>query len=114
MIAFDDDPPSGFLAKWFGGAAFPLVIGLYSLSILVTQQATLPRRGFRRSGSQLLGGDAVAYGIAVLGAAMFLHCHYFWGNSQKLGEYSIVGKMVGAATFIGGIGWLLIRLMNFA
>lgn len=112
MFAFDDDPPAGILPKWVGGAALPFVIGVYSVSILVSQQATLPRRGFRTSGRQLLGGDAVAYGIAILGAAIFLHCHYFWGNSQKLGEYSILGKMVGAAIFVGGIGWLLIRLMN--
>jgi len=115
MFAFDDDPPSGFLPKWFGGAAAPLIIGLYGASILIAQQARMPgRRMFRPSGSTLLGGDAVAYGIAVLGAAIFLHCHYFWGNTKNLAEYSILGKMIGAAVFIGGIGWLLVRLMNLA
>ena len=71
------------------------------------------RRMFRPTGSMLHGSDAVAYGVAVLGAGVFLHCHYFWGNSQKLVEYSILGKMIGGTIFIVGIAWLIIRLMFF-
>jgi hypothetical protein len=112
MIAFDDDPPSGILAKWFGGAFVPAGIGLYALSAIISQEARLPRRSYSSSAGLLLGGDAVAYGIALLGAAIFVHCHYFWGNSKRLVEYFILGKMIGAAAFIGGVGWLLIRLMN--
>jgi hypothetical protein len=114
MFAFDDDPPSGFLPKWFGGAVIPVVIGLYGLSAIIAQKVNTPRRGYRRSGGELLGGDAIALGIAILGAAIFLHCHYFWGNTKNWAEYSILGKMIGAAVFVGGIGWLLVRLMNLA
>jgi hypothetical protein len=113
MIDWDDDPPQGVMAKWFSGAVVPLVFALYGLSIVVSREASMPRfRVFRPRGSLIYGADAVVYGIAVLGAAIFLHCHYFWGNTKNLAEYSVLGKMVGGVVFTGGIGWLLVRLMK--
>jgi len=113
MIDWDEDPPQGVMAKWFGGAVVPLVFAVYGLSVIVSREASMPRfRMYRPRGSLIYGVDAVVYGIAVLGAAIFLHCHYFWGNTTKLAEYSILGKMIGGAVFSCGIGVLLIRLMN--
>lgn len=111
MFAFDDDPPSGAFPKWFGGAVVAGIIAIYGLSAVFTQEAILPRRGLNRN-YVLEGTNAVIYGVAVLGAAIFVHCHCFWGNSKKLAEYFILGKMVGAGLFGVGMVIVLIRLMQ--
>jgi hypothetical protein len=111
MFAFDDDPPSGAFPKWFGGAVVAGIIAIYGLSAVVNQEATLPRRGISRS-YVLEGASAVVYGVAVLGVAIFVHCHYFWGNSKKLAEYFILGKMIGAGLFGVGMVIVLIRLLH--
>ena len=103
-----DEPPQGFGPKWFGGAATPLLLAGYAISVLLTAQATLPSRGWR---FHIQGLEAVAYGIALMGAAVFFHCHYFWGNTRDWDQYSPLGKGAGAMVFIGGIGVLVYRVL---
>jgi hypothetical protein len=108
-----DEPSQGFGPKWFGGALTPLLIAAYATSVLVAGEGTIPGRGMWRSGSRLTvhGTDAIAYGMALLGAAAFLHCHYFWGNTRNLDQYSSLGKAVSALAFIVGIGWVAYRVL---
>ena len=57
----------------------------------------------------LHGLNAVAIGIAFVSAAVFLHCHYFWGNIYNQAWFAVLGKIIGACGFIAGIGVVLVR-----
>lgn len=110
---WSDEPSQGFGPKWYGGALTPLLIATYAVSVLIAREGTIPGRGmFLRSARNLVQGtDAVAYGIGLLGAAMFFHCHYFWGNTRNLDQYSALGKTMGLLAFVLGIGWMAYRVL---
>ena len=57
----------------------------------------------------LSGWDAIVFGIAVLGAALFMHAHYFWSNSNRLAEYAELGKVIGLLVGLSGIGFVVVR-----
>lgn len=108
---WDDDPPQGPWPKWFGGAVMPLTIAVYAASVLVNGHGALPGR--RGRWVHLNGPDAVAYGIALLGVGVFLHSHYFWGNTYHGAQYAGVGKLLGLVLLIGGVGCLAYRMLAF-
>src|SRR5947199_119053 len=77
--AYDDDwedqPGQGAFYQWGVGIAVPLVILGFGLRAIALQQAA-----YGRIPMDLRGINAIAYGAAEISAAVFLHCHYFWGN----------------------------------
>jgi hypothetical protein len=58
---------------------------------------------------RLYGLNAVAFGLAWVGAVLFVHCHYFWGNVYNQAWFAVLGKIGGAFVFIAGLGVVLVR-----
>ena len=57
----------------------------------------------------LRGLNAMAFGVAWVSAALFVHCHYYWGNVYNQGWVAVLGKIIGACGFIAGVGFVLVR-----
>jgi hypothetical protein len=58
----------------------------------------------------LHGINAQAYAGAVFSAAVFVHCHYFWGNIYNQAWFAVLGKILSACGFIAGLGFLCVHL----
>jgi len=113
--AYDDDwedqPPQSAFHKWALGVALPAAIFAYGIWVLLTREAQVG--GHMNPGQitmTLHGSNAVAYGVAVLSAALFLHCHYFWGNIYNQAWLAVLGKIISACGFIAAIGFLCVRV----
>lgn len=108
--AYDDDwedqPGQGPFYQWGLGSLLPAGMLLYGVSILYTHAGTFGTRN-----SMVLHGHcADAYGVAVIAAAIFVHCHYFWGNIYNEAWFAVLGKILAAMAFIAAVVFLLIRL----
>ncbi|MBC7784214.1 MAG: hypothetical protein H7144_10270 [Burkholderiales bacterium] len=107
--AYDDDwedqPGQGVFYLWGLGVVLPLaLIGYGSYAIAVRQIS------FGGQISMTLHGpNAIAFGIAWVSAAVFVHCHYFWGNIFDQAWFAVVGKIFGACGFIASLAFLGIR-----
>jgi hypothetical protein len=55
------------------------------------------------------GLNAVAFGAAWVAVAVFVHCHYFWGNIYSQSWFAVLGKIIAACGFIAAIVFVLIR-----
>ncbi|MDB5297898.1 MAG: hypothetical protein JWO31_3881 [Phycisphaerales bacterium] len=73
----------------------------------VTGHAVYGRAGMEL---HLAGVNAAAFGVAAVSAAVFLHCHYFWGNVYDQVWFAVLGKIVAAAGVVGGLGTLIVRV----
>jgi hypothetical protein len=58
------------------------------------------------------GTDAVLLGIVLACVALFLHTHYFWGNSRRLLVFHEAGKTVALLGFCGFGLWLVLRILK--
>jgi uncharacterized BrkB/YihY/UPF0761 family membrane protein len=111
--AYDDDwedqPAQRPFYKWALGVAVLLVILGFGLHAISTGEAVY--------GGQmkltLHGINADAFGVAAVSAAVFMHCHYFWGNVYDQAWFAVLGKIIAAIGFIVGLGVLLIRFGLF-
>ena len=56
------------------------------------------------------GADAVAIGVALLGLALLLHCHFFWSQTRRLGGLAEVGKAVALVISIVSAAVLIVRM----
>jgi len=112
VSAYDDDwedfPNGGPFGKWLGGMLLPLCAVAYGLSCLISGHGIFP--GGQSGPMDLSGPSAVAFGTAVIAVGTFLHCHYFWGNIYHLSAWALLGKIVSLIAFIGGLGFLLVRV----
>jgi hypothetical protein len=103
----EDQPAQGWFFPWILGAALPLGIFAYGVCATITRRATF-------FGSQstmpVTGTNATALGIAAISLAIFLHCHYFWGNIYDQAWPAVLGKIVSACGFIAGLGTLIVRV----
>lgn len=104
---FDDDAMSDAWSKWGLGVVVPSLIAAYGLSRVILRHAVL--YGRRGTSMPLSGWDAVVFGIAIIGAALFMHAHFFWSNSNRLAEYADLGKVVGLLVGVAGIGFVIVR-----
>ena len=107
--AYDDDwedqPGQGPFYQWLLGVAVPIG-GLYSgLQSIFTEKF----ESFGQFPMTLHGLNAIAAGVAVVSAAVFMHCHYFWGNIYSQVWFAVLGKIIAACGFISGIGVVLVR-----
>lgn len=84
----------------------PLVIFGYGLHAALGQHVTFDGR----VSMTLNGVNAIAYGVACMSAAMFLHCHYFWGNVYDQIWFAVLGKIIAACGVIGGLVTLIVRV----
>lgn len=105
---WSDDPPSGPWPKWFSGCIVPILIAAYAVSVLITREGTLIGRRGRLT---LHGTEATIYGALLLGLACFLHTHFFWGNTDSLAPYSVLGKTLGLVIFAVGAAVLIFRIV---
>lgn len=103
----DDEPMGDAWSKWGLGVVVPSLIATYGLSRVILRHAVL--YGRRGASMPLTGWDAIVFGIAVLGAALFMHAHYFWSNSNRLAEYAELGKVIGLLVGLSGIGFVVVR-----
>jgi len=107
------DPPSGTLwAKRFGGVLVPLLILWPACKVIFTQAGFIVGRAGMRM--NLIGRDAVLLGSAMACLALFLHTHYFWGNSRRLFPLYDLGKTISLLGFCICAVWLVLRLFKTA
>jgi hypothetical protein len=108
--AYDDDwedqPAQSAFHKWVLGVLAPALILSYGIWILITREAEF--------GSYITmtlhGYNAIAFGTAMISAAVFLHCHYFWGNIYNQAWFAVLGKIIAATGFISGLLFLCIHI----
>src|SRR4051794_30520633 len=107
--AYDDDwedqPGQGWFYQWVLGVALPLALVACGAYAIVMRQIDFGGRAT----ITLRGPNAIAFGIAWCSAGVFVHCHYFWGNIFDQAWFAVLGKIVAACGFIGGLGFLLVR-----
>ena len=109
---WSDPPPSTFWAKWFGGILFPALLLWPAFRVMVTKAGFIPGRSGIRMDIQ--GFDAILLGGALACLALFLHTHYFWGNSKRLFPFHELGKTLSLFGFCVTAVWLTIRLWKTA
>jgi hypothetical protein len=84
----------------------PALIFSYGIWILITREGEF--------GSYITmtlhGYNAIAFGAAMISAAIFLHCHYFWGNIYNQAWFAVLGKIIAATGFIAGLLFLCIHI----
>lgn len=102
----EDQPTQGWFYKWILGIAGPLALAAYGISAVITRQTEY---GTDIS-MELHGVNAIACGIAVISAAVFMHCHYFWGNIYDQAWFAVLGKIISACGFIAGLAVLIVRV----
>jgi hypothetical protein len=102
----DDDPPNDGWTKWGLGLAIPLLLGLFGLSRIIIQHATVYHRGhFVRHVS---GREVIASGILLVAVSVFMHGRYYMPNSKGMGEFAGLVKVVALAVFIVAGAFLLV------
>jgi hypothetical protein len=110
--AFDDDwedqPAQGWFYKWVLGLVLPAGIAVYGFHVIFLRQAEFSGDG--PTTMTLYGINALAYGTAALSGALFLHCHYFWGNIYNQAWFAVLGKIISAAGFSASLIFLCIRI----
>jgi hypothetical protein len=111
--AYDDDwegqPTQGPFYQWGLGVVVPVIILGLGIHAIMTRQAEYGSRVTMT----LHGSNAVALGIAAASAALFLHCHYFWGNIYDQAWFAVLGKIVAACGVIAGLGIVIVRVGVF-
>src|SRR5687767_2810278 len=89
--AYDDDwedqPAQSGVHQWGLGLGFPALILGYGIWVLLRGQAQFGG-DFPMT---LRGHNAIAYGVSAVCAAVFLHCHYFWGNVYNQAWFAVLG-----------------------
>ena len=48
--------------------------------------------------------------FAAMSIAVFMHCHYFWGNIYNQAWFAVLGKIIAGCGFIAGLGIVIIRV----
>lgn len=105
---FEDQPAQGWFFKWVLGMALPALILTFGVTSLLSRHARIGMAGSPHE-TIFFGVNAVAYGTAAVSLAIFLHCHYFWGNIYNQAWFAVLGKIIAACGFIAGLGVLIVR-----
>ena len=96
-------------SKWGGGIIIPSCIAIYALHCCITQHAEFSdEMGCK---IELLGKQAVVFGLAWLSGAFFLHFHYFWPTLKRLWIFTNIGKLISMLCLIGAFGYVLISII---
>jgi hypothetical protein len=110
LFDLDDDPPTDAWSMWGVGITIPSLIVLVGISRIVFKSGVL--YGTRGRSMPLTGWDAVAFGIAIIAAGLFLHTRYFWSNTSRLLPFAGLGQAVAMLAGILGLGFVIVR--NFS
>lgn len=95
----DGDPTPDENTKWGTGIITPIGLLIWAVYSLATKSLFLNNDYFRPSVA--IKGAAVYVGALVLiSGALFLHFHYFWGQTPKLCEYYEKPKVAALAVFV--------------
>ena len=105
---FSEDASGSPVAKWVGGIIIPASIAAYSVRCLMMRTGTIIGRG---GALRVSGVDAIVYGIAILGLAVFLNAHFFFSTSRKLYVVSELGRPLGLMLLAGGALYLVFRVI---
>jgi hypothetical protein len=109
--AYDDDwedqPTQGGFYKWGLGVALPGLILAYGIAAVVMKETVFYDD---RASMPLHGTNAIALGVAAISLAVFLHCHYFWGNIYDQAWFAVLGKIISMCGLITGLVMLIIRV----
>ena len=108
---FSDESQASLTAICVGGVVVPLLLAAYGTRCVLWQAGTLIGRG---GVVHLSGSAAVAYGIAFLGAAVFLTAHFLFSKSERFYVVSEVGQPLGLLGLAGGIFYMLVRWIVFS
>lgn len=57
------------------------------------------------------GVDATAWGVLFLAMAATAHCHFFWGNVDRLAPFSDLGKCAALLVLVLTVGFLFYRVL---
>ena len=96
--------------KWILGIVVRLPVIFYAVYCIVTQHAVFG--GHRTSrGIDLIGAEAIWYGITVLGFALFGHFHCFWGECEGREGVAVIGKILSFLTIcVAGITTIAVSI----
>jgi len=107
--AYDDDwedqPSQGAFYKWGLGIGLAVGMALYGIRAIVMKEVEYGNQ----VSLTLHGLNAIAIGIASTSAALFVHCHYFWGNIFDQAWFAVLGKIISAIAFIACLIFVLIH-----
>ena len=108
--AYDDDwedqPKQGPFYKWILGVVVPILAAAFGAHAVLARQAAFSYD----PPLNLYGLNAVALGGSAISLAVFLHCHYFWGNIYNQAWFAMLGKILAACGFVAGLIILIVRV----
>ena len=94
------------------GAVVPLLIAARGLFIAIIKDEISFRTGRWGGTVTLYGNDVVLLGILFICVGLYIHFHYFWGNTKSLEEYDHAGKVLSLLACCIVIFWLLFRYVS--
>ena len=105
VSSFTDFPDPTFWSKWVYGVIPPVLLSAYGARCCIEKQAVwIGRLGNHHI--DLFGDQAVAFGLAWISFACFLHVHYYWTASPRLAVLSHLGKIISVLGIIGSLSYL--------
>jgi len=100
-------PENGW-TKWGMGVALACLVLAYALVCIIHRSVSFYYESWVPF--TIAGTDAVAIGIALVGLALLLHCHFFWSQTRRLGGLAEVGKAVALVISIVSAAVLIVRM----
>lgn len=94
--------------KWILGLVVPIPVAIYAFACIISRHAVFG--GGRGPGMEVVGTGAIAYGLMVLGFALFGHFHCFWGECEDKEAVAVIGKVSSFLLAVGGLGTLLWKI----
>ena len=111
-----DFPDPTCWSKWVYGVITPVLLLAWGAHACIEKQAVwiwiIGERFSGRNRIELFDDQAVAFGLAWISFACFLHVHYYWTASPRLAVLSELGKTVSALGLIGSLGYLFWSIVS--
>jgi len=98
-----DDPPTRWPGRIAWGVLLPLVLLAIGIYVIIARKGLLVGRSWRI----VTGNQAVALGIAFIGAAVFFHAHAFWAPVGERATVHRHGRVLGALIFVVSFWYVL-------
>ncbi len=109
----DEYDPSVPFLKWGGGVLLPLVPFGLGMACIVRRVAFFPAgRGPQNTLIPFYGFDAVAIGISLLFAALWIHAHFFWPTEERLERHAYGVKLLSIFGLILSFGYVTFVLFR--
>ena len=95
----DGDPTPDEKTKWGSGICAPIGLLAWAVYALVTKHVIM-HDNYYRSPVEIKGLAVYACALTLISAALFLHFHYFWGQTPTLYDYYRIPKYTALAVLI--------------